>query len=178
MHFLNERHAPSHVLLAAALALTCASMLRAQTLAPLPLGARLRVFTDTASPPLAGNLWEVAGDTLFLDTPYGFHGVLRPTVTHVDISRGYHRYWAESALVGGGIGAFLGFLAKRLANSGCHDSQERQCSTRPYVATGAVLFGLLSAVAGFSVRAERWRPLPAPLPTSPSDAGLGPRVSD
>lgn len=140
----------------------------AQTIESWPVGGRLRVHS-TAVPPLRGTLTEIQGDTLFLLTSGGMEGILKRNITGTEVSRGYHRYWLEAGLVGVGAGGLAGFLGYRLMGG---QGGERKGQ---YIGAGAVLFGLVSGIAGYSVRAERWRPASFAFtsPAGPPGATIG-----
>jgi len=152
------------------------SFAQGQAPGTLPLGTRIRLELDTASTPVVGTLSEVQGDTLFVTTWRGTEGILRQHVRAASVSRGQHRYWLEGAVIGAGAGAVLGTLAQRAFTAGNARGADEP-STYRFARAGAVLLGLVSGIAGYNVRADRWGPATSAMTWAPVGPGLGFRIT-
>jgi hypothetical protein len=96
---------------------------------------------------------------LFLRTPTGTEAIRVPELTRAELSLGPRRHAVEGALIGGAVGAVIGVLFHRL----CTSEDRRECASMGAYAAGFGLgVGLVSGIAGYSTRTERWREFHVP----------------
>jgi len=154
--------------LVAAALLAPAARARAQSVARLRRGARVRVTIRGADPArIAGTLVAIGGDSLryIPDGDTTSRIVLLDRVARVDVGRGVHRHTLQGFVTGATIGAFTGLVAGYA--SGNDPKQAFLSMTRADKAglLGAafgVIGGGVGTIIGFAHRSEAWQPVARP----------------
>lgn len=178
------------VVLAAILGVPATGALAQQPAVPepalltLPMGARVRLRTDTA-----GSQWLrgvlVSADSASVGIvpqdapPLGANQLRLPSasIKRLELQTGSKRRWLRGLIVGVAAGVAIGF-AMEVDPVACKYDLNYECSRGAALALGGATLGALGAGVGALVKTERWTPvaLDALAPPAPRVSGMAPRL--
>jgi hypothetical protein len=179
--------APLGLLLVWALALATARADEPATRVPnLSEGRRVRVTAveaigQSSRPSIRGTLVELGPDRLVVSIPDDFRGVPvqfpLPTISKIEVSRGYRRHVGVGAVVGFVAGAAVGALLTRGRPGVSCAVPPNPCgvdSTAPVAVGFGLAFGSVGALVGHGIRTEQWSRVALPALPDPAVDLVGP----
>jgi hypothetical protein len=181
---MKKRLAFVHVLVLAATASVSAQPAVDPEPLRLPIGAKVRLRTQTAPHSwVKGYLASASASSIAFvpegAPPLGASEMRLPTesVTRLELSTGHKRHWLVGLAAGVVIGTALGFTLDEDPVA-CKYDDNYSCSRGEAVAASAFGFGLVGTGIGALVKTDRWTPvaLDALGPAAPRASGLAPRL--